>query len=195
MKTNKRLVLVVVFMLGTLFNYANNGNEINSKTVNAKKVRVEFKNVKKGHLLTIKDKNGVQLHSETVTKIGDLNKTFDLSSLIDGTYTIELNKDFKIIVKTINVKNDRVFFNNNDNKVIAKPIISNNENILKISKINSNKEPLKVVVYYNSEIIYTETIENNTVLNRVYKLNKDITGEYTAIVYSNNRSYSKNFKI
>jgi hypothetical protein len=182
-------------MLGTLFNYANNGNEINSKTVNAKKVRVEFKNVKKGHLLTIKDKNGVQLHSETVTKIGDLNKTFDLSSLIDGTYTIELNKDFKIIVKTINVKNDRVFFNNNDNKVIAKPIISNNENILKISKINSNKEPLKVVVYYNSEIIYTETIENNTVLNRVYKLNKDITGEYTAIVYSNNRSYSKNFKI
>ena len=195
MKTNKRLVLVVVFMLGTLFNYANNGKEINSKTVNAKKVRVEFKNVKKGHLLTIKDKNGVQLHSETVTKIGDLNKTFDLSSLIDGTYTIELNKDFKIIVKTINVKNDRVFFNNNDNKVIAKPIISNNENILKISKINSNKEPLKVVVYYNSEIIYTETIENNTVLNRVYKLNKDITGEYTAIVYSNNRSYSKNFKI
>ena len=195
MKTNKRLVLVVVFMLETLFNYANNGNEINSKTVNAKKVRVEFKNVKKGHLLTIKDKNGVQLHSETVTKIGDLNKTFDLSSLIDGTYTIELNKDFKIIVKTINVKNDRVFFNNNDNKVIAKPIISNNENILKISKINSNKEPLKAVVYYNSEIIYTETIENNTVLNRVYKLNKDITGEYTAIVYSNNRSYSKNFKI
>ena len=195
MKTNKRLVLVVVFMLGTLFNYANNGSEINSKSVNAKKVRVEFKDAKKGHLLIIKDEQGVQLHSETVSKVGDLNKTFDLSSLVDGKYTIELNKDFKIIVKTINVKNNRVFFNNNDNKVIVKPLISNNENVLKISKINSIKEPLKVVVYYNNEIIYTETIEDSIVLNRVYKLNKDIKGDYTAIVYSNNRSYSKNFKI
>ena len=50
MKTNKKLVLVVVFMFGTLFNYANNDKDFN-RIVNAKKVRVAFKNVKKGTIL------------------------------------------------------------------------------------------------------------------------------------------------
>ena len=58
MKTIKRRVLVVVFMLGTLFNYANNEKEFN-KTIDAKKVKVVFKDVKKGQLLSVKDKKWI----------------------------------------------------------------------------------------------------------------------------------------
>ena len=194
MKTTKKLVLVVTLMFGTLISYANNANDFNT-ILNAKKVRIGFKNVKKGHLLTVKDDNNVQLHSEIISQKGDLNKIFDFSSLNDGKYTVELSKDFEIVIKTFNVKNNRVLFNNNSKSVIYKPLIRNDENILMISKIDFNKKPLKILVYYNNEVIYKETIEDNTVLNRVYKLNQDIKGEYSAVVYTNNRSYVKNFKI
>ena len=141
MKTNKRLVLVVVFMLGTLFNYANNDKDFN-RIVNAKKVRVAFKNVKKGNQLTIKDLKGTQLHSQIVFKEGNLNTFFDLSSLKDGEYTIELNKDYEVIVKALEVKNSKVIFNKNSRKVIFKPVIRNQDNILMISRISFDKKPM-----------------------------------------------------
>ena len=194
MKTNKKLVLVVVFMFGTLFNYANNDKDFN-RIVNAKKVRVAFKNVKKGNQLTIKDQEGTQLHSQIVSKEGNLNTLFDLSSLKDGKYTVELNKDYEIIVKTLEVKNSKVIFNKNSRKVIFKPVIRNKENVLMISKIAFDKKPMKIALFYNDETIYSETVKCDSILNRVYKLDKKEKGDYKVIVYNNNRSYMYDFKI
>ena len=194
MKTFKKRVLVVVFMLGTLFNYANNDKDFNTK-VDAKKVKIVFNNVKKGHLLIIKDKNGVQLHSELISKYGKLIKTFDFSSLNNGKYTVELNKDFEIVTNTIEVINNKVIFNKNSEKTIFKPVIRTKENLLLISKIAFDKEPMKIVVFFNNNEIYKETAESTSVLNRVYKFDKEIKGDYKVIVYNNNKSYVKNFKI
>jgi len=58
-----------------------------------------------------------------------LTKIFDFSTLKDGKYTIELNKDFEIIVKTLEVNNGNVIFNDNSKKVIFKPVIRNDENL------------------------------------------------------------------
>ena len=168
MKTIKRNVLAVVLMFGTLVNYANNTEF--SNILNANKVRVEFKDAKKGHQLKIKDANGVTLHSENVIRKGDLIKTFDFSQLNNGNYTLELNKDFQIIVKSIKIEDGKVFLNDISNKVIYKPVIRNEKNRLMISKISFDKKPLQVDLYYNNEIIYSETVNGNDVLNRVYKL-------------------------
>lgn len=194
MKTSKKLVLVVVFMFGTLFNYANNDNDV-SNIVNVKKVKVAFMNVKKGHQLTIKDENGVQLHSEIVSKSGVLTKIFDFSTLKDGKYTIELNKDFEIIVKTLEVNNGNVIFNDNSKKVIFKPVIRNDENLLMISKISFDKKPIKIALYFDNTMIYSETIKGEALLNRVYKLDNKVEGNYKVIVYNNDRSYVHYFKI
>ena len=80
MKTIKQNVLVVALMLVTLCNYANNEKDFNN-IVNAKNVKVVFEDVKKGQQLTVNDENGVELHSELLTKEGELTKVFDLSSL------------------------------------------------------------------------------------------------------------------
>ena len=171
MKTIKTKVLVVVFLLGTFVNFANRADV--SNVLNTKNIKLVFNEVKKGHLLTIKDKDGTIIRSETVSKPGLLAKVFDLSSLSDGTYTIELNKDFEIIVKTLEVKNRTVIFNENSKIVIFKPVIRNEENILMISKIAFDKKPSKISLYYNDEIIYSETIKSEMILNRAYKLDKD----------------------
>jgi hypothetical protein len=194
MKTIKRRVLVVVFMLGTLFNYANNEKEFN-KTIDAKKVKVVFKDVKKGQLLSVKDKNGFQLHSETVSSQGELIKFFDLSSLNNGVYTIELNKEFKIVIKSLLIKDNNVSFIKNSEKIIFKPVIRNKENLVLISKVNFDKKPVQITLFYNDKVIYSETLKDELMLKRVYRLDKELKGKYTVIVYCDNESYSNEFKI
>ena len=54
---------------------------------------------------------------------------------------------------------------------------------------------MKVDLYFENELIHTETIKGGEIINRVYKLDKKIKGEYTAVVSSNNREYIENFKI
>jgi hypothetical protein len=195
MKTNKKVILVVVFMLGTLFNYAANNEGDFNKVVNANKVRVAFNNVKKGQLLTVKDNKGLELHSEIVSGSGLLTKVFDLSSLQDGTYTIELNKDFQIIVQTLEVKNNKVIFNKDSKKTIFKPVIRNEDNILLISKSTLDKEAVKVALFFENEMIFSETVNSDADLKRVYKLDDKKEGSYNAVIYKNNRSYTHNFKI
>jgi len=54
---------------------------------------------------------------------------------------------------------------------------------------------MEVELYYGNELIYSETVEGSKVLNRLYKLNKTIKGDYSAIVKSDGRVYIKNFRI
>ena len=194
MKTIKRKLVVVVFMLGTVLNYANSTKKF-SPPVETKKVKVEFKNVKKGHTLTIKDKQGNILHSENATKKGNLTKVFDLSSLKDGVYSIELHKDFRILVKPFKVASHQVIFRKNLEKVIFKPIIRAKEDLIFISKKASDKEPVKIIIYYNDNPIHTEVITNELHVNRIYKLDPKEKGTYRAVVFSNKKSYAKKFTL
>ena len=161
----------------------------------AKKVKVEFKNVKKGHILTIKDKQGNILHSENAIKKGNLTKIFDLSSLKDGVYSIELHKDFRILVKPFQVESHQVVFEKNLEKVIFKPIIRAKEDLIFISKKALDKEYVKIIIYYNDNPIHTEVITNEPHVNRIYKLDPNEKGKYRAVVFSNKKSYTKNFTL
>jgi hypothetical protein len=193
MRTIKRKVFVAIFMLVTIVNFANT-NDLNT-LLNADKVKVIFNNAKKGNQLTIKDADGAILHSEEIKKEGTLVKTFNLTELKDGIYTLELEKDFQIVVKTIKVNNNNVTFLEDAEKLIFKPLIRNKENILMITKIAFDAEPLKISIYYNNEIIYSETIEGDKILNRVYSLDKELKGEYKVVSYNNGRSYVNNFTL
>lgn len=193
MKTIKTKVLVVVFMLGTLVNYAGKRNFNNS--LDAKKVRVEFKETKKGQLLKVKDENGIILYTEEVQKEGKLSKVFDFSKLTDGNYTVELEKDFQIVVKSLKIDGDTVIFDENSKKVIFKPVVRSINNTLMVSKIAFDEKPLEVSLYFRDEIIYSETLTGEAIVNRIYKLDKEIKGDYKVVIYNNGRSYINNFKI
>lgn len=195
MKTIKRKAVIVVFMFVTLINYSKNTNDFNIK-IDTKKVKVEFKNVNKGHQLTIKSNEGVLLHSEIVSKKGKLTKFFDLSALKDGNYSIELNKDYEILVKPFKVKTGNVIFNKELEKVIFKPVIRNNKNVVLFSKNNFDKEPIKISFYYNDDPIYSTTIQSDdTIIKRAYKLDEKVKGNYRVITNNNGRSYVYDFKI
>ncbi|AUC21249.1 hypothetical protein BTO15_03620 [Polaribacter sejongensis] len=191
--TNKmKKIILVALMFGTLISYANE----NINTEDAKKtVKVEFNNVKKGQTLTIKNSNGLTVYNNEIQNSGDYSKTFDFSALENGIYSAELNKDFEIVIKQFYVENGLVTFLNNKDEKIFKPIIRTEGELLLVSKINFNNEPLKVTLYYNDEAVLSETLSGDKILKRVYKLSQKETGIYKVIVSSDERTYSKEFNI
>lgn len=192
MKTILKKTLLAILILGTFINYANEKNTSNS---DVKNVKVAFKAVKKGQTISIKDKNNDIIYNDIIQMAGNYSKIFDLTALKNGRYTAELNKDFEIIIKPFIVENGFVTFLANNEKTIYIPLIRTTENLVFISKRGFDKGFVKITLYYGDELIYTETSTEERLLNRTYRLLKNKTGAYKAVVYSNNRSYTKAFKI
>ena len=192
MKTIKKITLVAL-MLGTLMSYANEDKK--STDNKAKKtVKVEFKNVKKGQTLTIKNKNGLTVYNNEIKAAGNYSRLFDISALEDGIYSAELNKAFEIHIKEFYVKKGLVTFLNNKNEKIFKPVIRTKDHLLYVSKLAFDKESLKVVIYYNDEIVLSETLEGKE-LQRAYKLSENKIGDYKVVVSSDNRTFVKDFTL
>ena len=193
MKTTiKKYLVVIVMMLVTSINYANKNTAV--KIVDGKKVRIEFESVKKGHTLSVKDKNGTVIYSQEIENSGTYSKVLDLSKLEKGNYTTELEKDFEIVIKPFTVLDGQVSFD--EEKTIFKPVIRTEDNLVLISKLAFDKQPLKIAIYYNDEVIFSETVtDEKNLLKRVYKLSKEEKGDYKVVINSNNRSYIKDFNI
>ena len=187
-------IILVALMFGTLITNANEKDNTNYKEAK-KTVKVEFNNVKKGQTLTIKNSNGLTVYNNEIQNSGDYSKTFDFSALENGIYSAELNKDFEIVIKQFYVENGLVTFLNNKDEKIFKPIIRTEGELLLISKINFNNEPLKVTLYYNDEAVLSETISGDKLLQRVYKLSEKEVGAYKVVVSSDERTYTKEFTI
>ena len=194
MRTAIKTILLVTLMFGTLLGYANEDTK-STNTVAVKRVKVEYKAVKKGQALTIKNENGLTIYKQFIKASGNFSKTFDLTNLNDGLFTTELEKDFEIEVQKIEVKDGFVTFLKEENETIFKPVIRTNGDLILISKITFNEKPLNVTLYYNNKVIASEDIEGKDVLNRIYKLSNKEKGAYKVVVYSDDRMYTKDFKI
>ena len=192
----KRIIkkyLVAVTLLLSVVSYATEKNI--SSTIKERKVKVEFTAVKKGQVLSIKNANSIVIYSDIIEMAGNYARTFDLTGLENGKYTTELEKDFETIIKPFLVENGLITFLPEENKTIFKPVIRTQDNLLLISKISLENQPIKITLYYKGDVIYTETAKDIKVLNRAFRLLKNKKGNYTATINANGKKYSKNFKI
>lgn len=193
MKTFKKVVLVV-FMLGTLSNYANDKKKFKG-IANAKKVKIEFANVKKGNYVSVKDSFGATLYSEEIKSDGNYSKFFDLSSLQTGSYTLELENNAEIIENSFSKEGKKIIFKSEKAKTINKPTIYLKNNSIYLSKLNFDKENLEINVFYEGTKVHTEVLKSKSnSLSRVYKLLNNKKGEYTIVAKNNGRNYIKRFK-
>ncbi|MAG85946.1 MAG: hypothetical protein CMB97_00820 [Flavobacteriaceae bacterium] len=185
MKTLIKSILVVAVMLGTCASYA-------SETL---RDLPTFKFVSEGHNLSVTDDSGEVIFSGRIKHNGNLVRLFDFSQLNNGTYTVEISKDFEIEIVDLQVNNKEVKILNDTQTKIYKPVVRAEEGVVIVSKIGLDTNNMDVELYFEDELIHSENVEGKDVLNRVYKLDKTVKGEYTAVIKSNGRVYTKNFRI
>ena len=189
MKTIKKTVLVAL-MLGTLTSYANG-------TINSEEniTKVTLNDVKKGHQLYIKDSQNQVLYKETLKKSGSFVKRFDFKYLEDGAYFLEIHKSFETVKTPFTIKKGIVFFNNDKEVRIFKPVVRLKENKFLVSKLNPNDTTVSIQIFYDGERIHSDRITGVPIVKRVYQLDANFKGNYTVLVTANNKTYKNNFTL
>lgn len=187
-KTTLRNIILMAVMLTAIYSNANNGLGNNPKSEN--KTTFSIKDVKQGNQLLIKDLNGIILYKEQIKDSGSYSKGFDLTSLPDGSYVFELDKDLEIKSFPFSVNLKNVVFGKNET-TIHKPYVTSKENYIYISKLALNDEPLDIKIYYQdkSQLIYSEKVKDTKNIQKVYKLSSQVKGDYTIVLNSNGREY------
>ncbi|WP_040280623.1 hypothetical protein [Psychroserpens damuponensis] len=191
MKTIKTLLLVAI-MLTMVTGYANeNVIDAPSKAITV----LKFSNVKKGHQYTIIDNEGVTLYTETIKRNGTFLKKFDFTALEDGSYTVELSKDFEIVITPFIIQSRNVVFLDSKEKIVFKPVVRTKDNQLLISLLSMDVETLDIELFYNGVSILKDELTGDQVLNKVYKLSDHEKGDYYLHMTSGDRVFNKSFKL
>lgn len=181
---------LMVAMMATVIGYA---SERTSIVKDAKRTSITLKNVKEGNLLSIKDVNGFILYKEVIEQSGLYSKGFDLTALPNGKYFFELEKDVEIKTIPFSVSNKKVVFEKDAEETYHKPVAVLKNNMVYVTKLAPNGEPLKISFYSDEpsgaeELLYSEVIEGTQAIERVYKLE---SGNYKIVFKSNNKDFTK----
>jgi hypothetical protein len=185
MKKVFKIILVLAVVLGTSTSYANEVVKIEST----------FNFVNKGNHISVSDAFGAVIYSGEVNYSGNLITLYDFTQLKNGKYDVEVTNGFKIEISTIEVKENIVSILEAKRKVIHKPVVRNENSSVLITKLALEGEDMEIELYFDGTLIHSETLKGKTVLNRVYKLDDKLKGNYTTIIKSNNRVFIKNFTI
>ncbi|PKQ45665.1 hypothetical protein [Confluentibacter flavum] len=194
-KNTKKGILMVA-MLAASLSFANEGTPFFRLASNAKKTSLTLDYVKEGNTLYIKDSYGVKLYEELIKSNGHYVKGFDLTALPDGAYHFELDAEVQIKVIPFTVESNTIKFDTEMAKTIFKPTVRIKDDLVFVSKLALNNEPLKIEVYYeklnSSELVLTETIKDTKNIQRVYKLTDDLkSGDYKIVFTTNGREFTK----
>ncbi len=200
MKTTIKNSLVVIAMLGVITSYANLMPS-DPKNEGIRTTILTFNNVREGQRLIIKSINGTILYKEAIAKTGDYRKEFDLTSLPDGKYFFELEKDLEIQIIPFMVAYNKVEFAKEKEVVIFKPHVRNESNKLFLSRLSFDLMPLNIEIYYDGNDfqgyskIFSEKVEDTKIIERIYSLDKDKKGTYKIVMKTQGREFTQIFTI
>ncbi|MFY0602515.1 MAG: hypothetical protein JXQ93_01090 [Flavobacteriaceae bacterium] len=192
MKTLRRSIMVAL-IFGTLISYASTNNVSTIKDVKA--FIVKLHDVRKGNRIYVKNADGDIIISKTIQQKGNYSKVINLSALKDGHYKVEIDKDFEILITSIEISKGKVLLEKSYGKKIYKPVFRTKENKVYISKIAFDSPDLKVKIYYEDELILSDSVNGKEILKRIYSLSEDLRGNYKVIMKTNDRTYIEKFSL
>ncbi|MGY0391352.1 hypothetical protein ACW5R3_02175 [Bizionia sp. KMM 8389] len=197
MKNLIRKSLVMFLLLTTV---AINANAVDSIRVTneSKATLLVLPDVKEGNLLIIKDIFNETLYEEKIQDSGNYIKRFDLTTLPDGSYYFQLFKDYEVRTIPFSLKANQVTLKKSLETIIQKPEMKTKNNVVYVSKNNSNNKDVKVSIYYNENdtynLIYSETLNAKNTL-KAYKLDENERGNYKMVYTVDGKKFTDYFQL
>jgi len=203
MKKEVKTGILLVTMLATMFSNASKP-ETAEKNFKIENTTLSINNVKQGQQLIIKDSNGIVLYKEMIDRSGVYKKGFDLTSLPNGEYYFELDKDTEVQVIPFKVAMNKVEFLKEKETKFFKPVIRFKDNKILLSRLSFNQKPLEVKIYYEDNngyygsdylLLHSEKFKDTKVIERVYELDKFKKGSYKVVVKTEGREFTESITI
>lgn len=144
--------------------------------------------------LSIYDAEGKMIHSEKVDSKKNVNRTYDLKALPEGTYFLEAESDTKISRYEISVVGATASLSTKAISEIYKPAFINKEGLVRVSFLNMDKSPVNIKVYdkANNEVYDSDVILDQDV-KKVFNINDVNDEEYTFVMTYKDKTYTKTF--
>jgi len=139
--------------------------------------------------LSIYANNGDLVYYKQSTEVANnYQKVFDFKNLEAGNYTMNLrvndtrlSKDFEVSSKGINV--------NDESKLRFDPYFNYNDNVLKVSYLNFDRETLKLSFYDKNGLVYESYLGKNFDVQSGYNLTALEPGSYDVVLSSRNNEF------
>lgn len=193
MKTIKTIIAAVLVTL-TVTASAIERPKMELVPVNAGQAKITVMNETPAFLeLSIYSNRGdVVYYKQTEEMLRDYSKIYDFKNLEPGKYVLslkvndtEVTNDFEVNPRGINIGQKKVNYD---------PFFKFENNELKISYLNFDKERLKLKIYNNNGLVYESDLGNNFNVVKGYDLSKLETGKYTVVINSFAKTYSYNLE-
>ena len=104
-------------------------------------------------------------------------------------------KTIKRIVFVVIMFGTLFSYANKSNIYSNTPVVTVKKSSIFISKKNIKNKEIKILLYYNEELIYSNTFKGKENLNKVFRLLETEKGKYKVIMHSNNETFTKEIEI
>lgn len=130
---------------------------------------IDYNNELKTAKAVVKNAKGKIIYEEMVNVSNEFKIDLELSTLQDGFYSIELDKDSEINVTSFVVVSNQVILNEKKSYSIFKPFLRIKGTLVYLSRLSFEKKHLNVKVFdVENNLIYSEQIKEEEQLERIY---------------------------
>ena len=161
-----------------------------SSEVNSKNVIFQWDNQMGDASVRIVDDKGNIIYSDNLNKIDTYIKNFNLETLEEGNYLLEVENSMREINYFIEVtKNDAVIVDSEEN---LKPFYKRQNGLVFLNFMNYDMEEVKITIYDAcGRKLFRETIKDSLIVEKAFNFNDAFEGVYTIIIRSDSQTFYK----
>lgn len=195
MKTFRNIFAVVIVLF--VFNSAiASGLRVNMVANDAELTVVEIANNKMSNFeIEVTNVYGDDLYRiETKVPVNEFKKRYDFSALEDGTYFYSVKIDKEKVVKELEVEDGLVKVA--DIRKTIDPYFVKQDDLLKMSFLNFQKEDVKIYIYGpNNDLVSEFGLGNDFAINKALNVEDLEMGDYELVLTHNNDYYEYQFSV
>ena len=195
MKNKVKIMVSALIVLATFGSATAYNGELNVKATDQKSFTLSEKNVTGSAKLSIVDQNGVTVYQSNLSDGESIKKTFDVSALPEGPYTVEYADNFK--VQTVSMLIDEeLSFDVSNAKIEFVPSIVKRGAILNIGMLSDSDKRFQVKIYDEfNHLLLSEAVTGTNYFGKRFDLSKIRRGDYRVVVTCEGRSFIRTVRI
>lgn len=192
----RKSLLIATIFVSTITMAKSNDPSIKVDVVNSKFVQFTMEGNLNIVELSVKDESGFVLHSEKLQD-SKLSRKFDLESLPNGHYSLEVESLTKIKRIPFVVLKHTVEISKEKEVVYYKPVVVTKDKLVSISQFAKTDESLEISVYdLNNDLLYNEILkEESNILKRRLSFKNLLPGNYKLVLRTGNKNFYETISI
>lgn len=141
-------------------------------------------------ILRIKDTKGYVLHKEVIRQNDAYAKRYDLSSLPNGEYLVELKTKQGTIQEKLSLKAGET------KAMYFKPAIQVEPGMVKVAFMNRIEAPVSLKLYNDrGNVLYEESVASQETYSKGLNVSKLDAGQYSLAILGDNYVYSRSIEV